>query len=461
VSEQKGFPWVNLWLLVFSVSGIWLVWRTLAGAGFPSLGADVPYLLALPVLLVIGITALYRMPVPFTNEQPDDLEPTLTTLARLYLDAWRTVLRLRWVLILFGVIALVNGLELVTQTVVFLPLKNQESQHGLMRLAMQPKPLIEYIQLWLASDLAFKMQSAPGRFMSALGAGTRSGSGVAAPIAIVLLLPWLGIHLKRMADHPSLGRTARMLRGMLVPIGILALMAASASYLGWKHSIDSMMSHATPNTTGLFTAPVWVWSLFYELVAVPFLTGGLIGSLLRSTGGKLVSGETFVRDAVRYLLPLMGLVLITTVAGTLVSAPIFVVSVRQASRFPEWFGVYNTLITYVFNIARMLLMLVPYAIVTLGLGSLRGLRTGFVDWMSHQRTMIRFAALGISIFVPVQLIQKAATETLGRSTASFAVGLLFAVVNMAIAAWLSVAVWELYRRIGSTPPEVLAQAPGE
>lgn len=453
MSEQKGFPWVILWMLVFSVSGMWLIWRILDGVGFTDLGAEVPYLLALPVLLVIAITALYRIPVPFTNEQPNDPEPTLTTLGRLYLDAWRTVLRLRWLLVLFGAIALVNMLELATQTIVFLPLKNQESQHGLMKLAMQPKPLSDYIQSGLVSDLAFKMQSAPGRFMAALGAGTRSGTGVAAPIAIVLLLPWLGVHLKRMSDHPSLGRTARMLRGMLVPIGILALMAASASYLGWKHTIASIMGHTAPSATALSTAPVWVWSILYELIAVPFLTGGLIGSLARSTGGRLVSGETFVRDAVRYLLPLMGLVLIITVVGTLVSAPALVVSVRHMSRIPEWFGVYNTVITFVLNIARMLLMFVPYAIVTLGLGSLQGLKTGFADWMSHKRTMIRFAALGISIFVPVQLIQKAATETLGQSSASFAVGLLFSIVNMAIAAWLSVAVWELYRRVGSKPVE--------
>lgn len=455
MNDRKAFPWVNLWMLVFSVGGIWLIGGELLQGGFENAGGSIEYWLVLALLVGVGLAALWRMPMPF-SEEAEGPEPTLSMLGRLYLHSWRKLLRMRWLVIIVGGIALIAVAEGVTQSIIFSPMWHSPrfAESPMLQNAGKPGTLSDYVQFRLPDDLEYAVRSSPSRFYPSLGVSWHLA--IIPPLAIFALMIWLYLKLPGLASIPRYSRTVWILRSLLIPVGIVGLVVPVATFLHWASLVRQYTaagSYPPPSPTySLLMAAGWFSGLAYGLLVGPLLMGGFAGSLKRSYGGEQVDADTFVEDAVRYLKPFVGIALILLLATAPLEIPAWRSMIRGGN-VPSWFSLYFTLTGLIAGLAYMFLMFVPYAVVVHDSGSLRAFRIGIRDWVRNVGILVPFVALGVTLVAPVSVVEKALHHMAGHSVWGSVTGLLFAVVGIVISAWLAVSVWELYRRVGSRPPE--------
>ncbi|MCX6377305.1 MAG: hypothetical protein NTU88_14940, partial [Armatimonadetes bacterium] len=338
MNDRKAFPWVNVWMLVFSIGGIWLIGNALLHTHFEGAGDSIEYWLALAVLLGIALAALWRMPMPF-SEETEGPEPTLPTRGRLYLHSWRMLLRMRWLLIFFGAIALVGVADAVADYAIF--------GHRLAREVMRterpplavsgPASLPDYVLTELPLDLARRIPGSPARLFPHLPMRTGQG-GLITPLAVLALMVWLNRRLKRLAGDPRLSGTALLCRIMLIPTAAVAITVPFATCLArmamLAYAVD-LSGHKPPM---LVTTAFWTWSILSSVFIMPFLLGGFTGSLRRSSEDKQVSGDAFVEDAVRYAKPFIGFLLALSVVESIFALPVMLI---RPGRMPAWFLAYN------------------------------------------------------------------------------------------------------------------------
>lgn len=463
-SKLNGFPWVNVWMLVFSIGGIWLIWRTLAGTNFMSPGGSLVYWFALPILVVIGIVGVWRFPLPVPEEEAEHPVPVTSEMGELYLHSLRMIRRQKWIMILIGIIALVAVLEGLVESHFFnrAELKQMIRQNSLFQNAGKPAHLLDYIGFDMSTDLAMQVEKAPIGFYP--GVNVKMG-GILPPVAVLLFILWLNGKLSSIGQDKRLKQTVSVIHWLMIPVGIATLAEPVTQYVSMTKIVNMLIQnhagHSPPQSGILIAVQTWAWYLATTFLISPLIMAGFVGSIKRGANDEPVTGNTFAEDAVKYVRPFVGITLVFVI----ISLPLMIPGWSSLFRgtpitLPPWFTLFNSVTNFVMNLAYMLLMFVPFVVVAQDSGSLRAFGIGAKHWVRNAGNAVAFVALGITLVVPVTLIERALTHMVGSlSVWATPIGLLFRVIDVVIGVWLSVAVWELYRRAGSKPaqPENMAE----
>ena len=448
---MSKFPWLRVWMLVFSIGGIWMTVDALRTIRFSTPGSSLDYWLALPILVVIALTALWKMPMPFAAEPQEDTG--VAPVGRLYLDAWRKLLRTRWLLIIVVAVALIGIADAVTNYVLSIHygVPRFMTTHGAARGGQGLHALVVGL-----GALPHRVADAPGSLFPSPVAGIYE-KGVIPPIAILVLIPWLALRLLKIRSDHQFCRTTGVACLALFAAAVMAVLTPIETQQYWKHMWAELTATTTNSHAPQFSSEIMsrygactmAWSLVTSLFIAPFVIAGFAGSMRRQSEGSPVSGDTFVEDIVRHLKPLAGLYAALWGLNLVLVAPLLIGSATTSGRDPQWFGPYAMLVVFMLSFVRMLLMLVPYAAVSESVGIVEAIGRAADAWRSRTGLLVSFLAVGIAIIVPVWVLRTAvAGMTREYSPGALVAQVIYVSVSAIVSAWFAVAVWELYRRVG-------------
>lgn len=435
--SSKRFAWINIWMMAFSFAAICLVYpRGRQPDWYSAMQAIVP-------LAVVFLIGFFRMPVSFYYGGKTH-RPNLNDMAGLYLDAIRQVFRQKWILWLFGSIL---GIQLVGWfvesriTEPYLASRYADTMSG-GGIPVPQMPFGEWMVTRFGHFLSDSVPAALGRFFPGMGLDlfTIALSIVALMLSISAI--WLLVRLRSRSGDVRSPQISDSLRRLLLP---LALVSAAMALCTPILLVRSLQGYDYGAVTYAFRIGGGM------LVLVPFvaaLIGGFSASMARVMSGQAVTVESFVQDAMDYLMPVAGVLLILALAGAAFFVPELIYLSHLGPTAPKVLQTTNRM----FN---LLVMFAPFAVVIRQTGAWQGIKDGIRDWVAHAGDVISFVALGIT-FISISLtLQDVAADLIPMrySLANMPIG---GVVSMLVTAVMAVAVWEFYWRItrssaGPTP----------
>jgi len=448
VNVWRRFAWVNVWMIGFGTAGLWLV-----------LSEPVPAV----VFAVVVLVGLLRLPVSLFYGWGERGGSNLNDLARLYLDAWKQLWRQRWILWIFGLVALLMILAaLMGEHFAAVLLSDQldelraEWSRGPVG-SVTSMPIGDRLRLMLPGSLASSSMTVVGRFVP--GTGFRLHP-LGTPLFALLLLAsagWLNGRLKSLARESEYAREARFIQTLIVPLAVVSV--ALAVVLPREHWL--MLREMAKDGARPYSVPVLVLSVgglaLLSLVVNGALIGALAGSLRRVAQSDRVTGDTFFRDSVRYFRPIAGVYLFLALVGVIVTIPTLLLTMgATVMRSPSSGSLWMSL-PRIWGLVSLIFMFVVYAPVIRGTGAWGSIRQGLADWFSHIGEVVSFVALGFTFLMVPVVVLDLSERLLGIRmwpspfTAghwlTLAVSGIELLVWALLAAFMAVAVWEFYWRI--------------
>lgn len=437
----KRVPWVNLWMMVFSAAGIAVVAYGFSGTyGIPG-GPMRITIMALVILGTVGLVGFIRLPFTFFYEPGEPGILNLNHLARVYLTAWKGLWRRKWMLRVFGMVAGVDLLAWLIESM----LTRRYLAAGGGQFGMHNATPLKDLPGAMAAELAEITTDALGWFSPRTGLSSGTIGIVVISALLILALPWVYLRLDRLRRQAAYSADARFVQWALISLGIIGvaiLASVPRTYIiGLQSFAQGDHSHWSAAIRASSRAS-YAWMLA-EVGLSAFLIGGLIGSLKREN--ERVTLDSFLETAAHYFKPLAGLyLLLAGVAFAFQLFPFIVTGGTPSNRFMEAYLAVISLMTVI----NLLFLLVPFTIVTGELGAWKGIKRGVREWFSHAGQMISLIALGITFLMPVLLLQEAVSRLLlPFSTVGIAVMPLRVAVILVLTAVMLLAVWGFYRLI--------------
>lgn len=438
---KKG-SWIALWMVAFSVAGVaslirqqgpwdqkyytltWFDWGV-----------------AILALVTIGLIGLLQM-------HPASLCGKKLNLARVF-DAYRnaavSIVRQRWILRLFGIIALLRVLGAACETAVY-------HAAGYGKLAQGMEQMSRPISLSSAIDpVASALHNTLARpsmlFQSCLphtGLSRAAGDRALLCILMLALAAILHSRLRALRAEPEYAVQARLAPLITLPL-LIASIGAVAFSIELIFAITSGRFRQPPaGYMAMSVAITVVTDLFFSVVK-GFIFGGLVGSLARAVRDETTNSDTFFRDAIRYFAPFAVIFLIFNLPDWLLLVVNPAISLRAASLANALL-----LLEKLCMLALPLLMLAPYAAVVDNTGWLEGIRNGVSDWLSHAWDSIVFVAIGFTFCAVARGTDISLANVIRRYYGNWLyvpVLLPAIVINVALAALMTLAIWEFYQQI--------------
>lgn len=440
--STKRFAWINIWMMAFAVAGIWLVWpRPENPERFRAMEAIAP-------LVGVFVIGFFRVPISFYYEAGKDSRPTLDDMARLYLQAWRQLWSQRWLLWVFGAV-----LALILLA-------------AFANMALQPARPTDRMEIPESEDRTNIVFSSPivgpavastdGHFIPSVG-GTGGGSAGVPILALALagFLIYLSAYAKRLMDDPRYSSQAGLIRLLAAPIVLILVAAAVCTPIAWERFLTlcsaSYSGQGQPQSEWMLHVTLGLGAWLVVLLLTAFLVSGVLGSLVRVKRNEAVTLDTFLRDVVRCFSPIAGFYLLLAV----LSLALLLITSNPAGMNSGPAAV-SLAVARVIRWLVVVLMFVPFAIVSHGLGALQGIGRGVRDWFSHGADSLSFVALGITFISIAEILKEIPSRVLYvYSNDHSYIWVLLGYVNAAIltatpiliTAFMIVAVWEFYWRI--------------
>lgn len=370
------FSWINLWMILFSVSGIWLVVRAAGMSHYAQIFPDVIVSLAiLGVVLVVGLVDPFLCK---TRVQEDDSNTALGDAGSIYSTAWR-LFRQRWFLLIYGVVAAIIVVGVTANLVLghhFLPYTAQSDpqsratlHHGAMSLRQ-----MEYM---LLSSVPPMVRSTLSMFFPRIGLSSTGGilQALTAFAVLTLAIP-VGKKLKILSIDQEWAQHAGLLRAAWVVLVVTAL-AATVIGVAVKMFADSMNSAEVRYWVfyTLYHPAELAWVRVQTLVIVPLILGGIIGSLQRTAQAGKVTTETFLKDAARVFKRMAVFFILLWAAGLVLDVPKWILMLRNIRHQQGGLSVRE--------------------------GIMRSLRI----WKDHTWMSVSFIALGVTIMTVFEAVK--------------------------------------------------------
>ncbi|MDO8586814.1 MAG: hypothetical protein Q7T82_07200 [Armatimonadota bacterium] len=443
-----GVPWVSLWMVLFSIGIIYLIFREKSGPIVFAYGsfiesrgalalAILTLLVALPAGAIQVIRHFYQLPFRIAP-------PNLDNLVGIYLEAWKTLWRHRWIPAVFGAVALISAFGALLQTVLIERLASSaapglEGPPG--HSALDFGNLVVYT---LGKAVVKSTGRATGQFFLMVGHEPSIESFLIISVVFVGLALWLGKRIKALRSAPELAAPATLVDNIVLPlaiaflgVAIVALRYSVASYSSFKEG------RSLPDEILWISIVGMILALCYTVVT-SLLVGGIVGSFKRLKQNKPVTGDSFLRDVIRYFNPALRVYTLLWVIGAAMSL-ILLVRMRGNVFGPAWewsFGAWH-----IWSLALPVFMFLPYAYVVHKPGTPGGLRLGIRDWFAHPWQALSFVAVGFTFLMVVYCVSALMAEAIrflpgwAYTATDIIYGLLLGVL---VNSWMAVAVWEFY-----------------
>ncbi len=429
MSGGKKFAWVNIWMIVFAVLGLWLT----------VIGQDRTYTaVTLITLGLIVIVAIWRLPMSLYYQDGDNAL-TLYSLGRVYLNAWNQLCRQKWIWWLFGTLAVANAAgALIEVGMGRAYLKaNPIDTNGIMGLLMNhgTSPL-SYLARVLPWELPGLLTSAPDRFFPQIGYKVNPPACIFIALAVMALIPCIYRRLGIISRDSEYMRPARLLRSMLIPLAVVLCALVVGLAISSSHMYASLASNGL-HPFSRFDRMVWyAWAIIMGLLIQPAFTAGVIGSLDRVQKHQAVDTDTLLKDVLRYFAPMVGVYAVIWIASVVA---VFIPIVKAYM---------------IYRLATVFLMFVPYAVVIHGTGVWKSFHRGVGDLFAHLGDGVSFIALGVTFITPGMILGKMIGKLASMtSIMCYVTSVVAAVINVGLTAFVLVAVWEFYVRITGNSAE--------
>ncbi len=454
--DSKRFAWVNIWMMVFAVVGIWLVWPHHRTFVDPSRGFN--WYGALQVIIPLGIVFLvgfFRMPISLYYEAGRSQRPTMDDVARLYLDALKTVFRQKWILWLFGAMLALTVLAGCINTWLEYIRFRQFSDFTTSGWSPGFPGSVEEWLLVLPKQLSSAVNMAMGRFLPSSGLGEHGIAALLLPVILLALVIWLSRRLRSLPDEPQYV----LMRKALFPVTLVSIVFIAFPLTELIMSIPRAGAEFGPSTAYLVTSMVasGLGIVLRTLFSGAFVAG-LGGSLLRMKRGEPVNIESFQQDVVRYLVPVAGVYLLLAALYLLFflgeGIPGMVVLTRSNFR-AGWPNTVGRIIQDLLDIVKILAMFAPFAVIVRDTGAWQEIKESSRQWFARSGDVISFVALGLSFMGAVLTVGNLswglAASGYPRVFPPMPVEWLRVAIDSAfkvfVSAVMAVAVWEFYWRI--------------
>jgi hypothetical protein len=441
MSWWKRSPWINLWMAGFSIAGIWLIASSIASHSHASLADEI---IGIVIYVIVFSVAFWRLPSPLLP-QPDETQlGGMGEIVDVYVRAWQKLWSEKWILRLFGVIALIGALDSLYGS--WITGHFMASRGGGL-----------YHPLSVGSYLTFLMSTLTNRTINSwsffhLTIGIRQSLGMVAALALVILLT-SSLKLKRraigLASDPQIGRTARRVASAMTPAMIVAVVISIWAGASSIIYIRSLHSSAGPSSHWLMFVPSMLWYLLLNVFVRPLFFGGFLGSLQRSGRQEAVTVDSFLKDGITHLPSLFQyfllLLIIPFVYEIVPSLSFLLRPDGPYIGFPSYAWTFRR----AFDIFTLFLIFVPYVIVMSSCRLLPGMRSGLRLWFRKAGDVVSFLALGTTLVVTLLIVEDVTVHMMFAPLSPFLaiIGSIWAVITAALAAYMAVAVWELYRYI--------------
>jgi hypothetical protein len=439
---KKG-SWMSLWMVAFSVAGIaslirqqgpwdqryyrltWFDWGV-----------------AILALVTIGMIGLLQV---WSPANLDERKLNLVRVSEAYRNAAISIVRQRWILLLFGIVGLVRVVGAACETALYHAAGYGASARGMEQMS-RPFSLSS-----LTDPLAAALHNTLARptilFPSCLPHIGLSRSAGDMSLLCILMLALTAImwpRLRVLQAEPEYEAQARLAPLVTLPITIAAIGAVAFSIEMLYAIMSGRMRQPPAGYMAVNAATMIVTDLFYAVVK-GFLFGGLVGSLVRIARNEATNNNTFFRDAIRYFAPVAVIFLIVSLPDWLRPAVDPTVSLRAASL--------ASIILFLQKLCMLglpLLMLAPYAAVVHNTGWFESIRKGVNDWLSYAWDAVVFVAIGFTFCAVARGADLTLANVLRRDYGNWLyvpVLLPAMVINVGLAALMTLAIWEFYKQI--------------
>lgn len=405
-------------MIVYGVAVLWYLIER--GGSLYDIGKCASALL----IVIVGTVCLLRdVGGPADERTPSALGAALEP----YVLAWRRLWRTKWLLWVFGVVAVIAISSAVAQLLIGRVFFGTQNAH-LSSMFPNELSLLDRLH-YLLPDL---LNGAWGEFVPGLYLSADMPGYVAATaVMVILVLP----NLPRVRREPECAGKVSFLAACM----ILAVLAGIVALLDWLTVLHQASQMNQADRIAAAMGPPRFWTLFVisalvvAMVAVAAFVGAVLGSLARSSRGGQVTRRTLLIDAVRCFQPLAAFYVLYSILMFLPSLPIYL------GRHQSWTpGL------------PVVLLAVPFMFAPLGVAA-HGLGFGGSIWHSLEvwgRTWSRtfsFIAVGTFLFalamLPVRVLPWLAP---GDSPLAIPVSAVATLINVVASALILLAVWEFY-----------------
>lgn|GEM_PF-4799629 len=410
-----------------------LLMVAIGGAGCWALGGHhlVPnwYLYILPILVtLVGAICLFE---DIRYHQDESHPRRMLTILEPFIEGWRMLWREKWILKLFGAIALIN-------------IVSGAADLAFKHAAFYPMPT------WSGSMVeifCYKIMNAlPGAFVKSRMAMMKSGLGNTAidgTLVVIIFLVIAHKHLSALAIEPEYAGRVKLVNAAFALVGVISAAGLVCLFIDWW----SLLIHNSSGTYNMLTANIYsLCAYIIHTIVNAFMMAGLMGLLIRRHRGEEPSTPAFMRDSVSYFAPLAGVYLFI--------AALTYICLLGSHNHRLWPFIFEP-IQFVLSGLMFFSIFSPIAVVVYNLGTLDALKRGTMDWIRHATQVLPFLAVASVIgILPWLLYTLPNLLWLWGSWGSLPMNIVNELVYMIIVAWGCLATWVFYtKKISPSEPE--------
>ncbi len=441
MDKDRWYWWLlNLWMIAVGMGMTWFLCTK-------EFGLDKYGFLVLPVAaLVVGYAR-----TPLTSKRSDGL-PVLNRFGLIYLQAWKTVWHSKWILVVFGLSALVAVVAYLAEyglSLAYHPYAHS-GYYDMTGFRFAGEQLGPYLDRLLKHGISDVHNRIPSLFFPSIWSQLRTTFSIGVfALAILVAILWLRPRLKDLPEDSEYSAALGFIRRIGGPLALACLVTFAAGVILeiWGIRQVEGLNSAIMNLSLVVDL---LFALLAGVTASGFVVAGVVGALSR-TGHDAVTADSFVEDAVRYFRPVAGVYLVLTVAELIVmGVPSYVSLFLYHGTLPNDVSALLLWSFRAWPLVLLALMLAPYAsVIREAKGGWTSVVMSLRDWGRNAWDIISMIAVGYSLLIvpviAVRIIGPISADWVPRGAPMLLIELitwpLFGAVVM-------VAVWEFYRQIG-------------
>ncbi|HEY3298004.1 MAG TPA: hypothetical protein VGK34_05045 [Armatimonadota bacterium] len=452
----------GLFMAAFGITGIWCIHRSrkiFVNISQFSLPDDI---FAYGLLAFVGIVGLWALVL--ASMTAGDPDRNLPGFLQAYADAWRKLVSQKWPLWLVGSLALISVLGALIEYGLSWHYLSEELR---FRFLGENKTLQSHPILAVALGVQRRINSMSWQFIPNVSPSNSGSAQGLAALALLIPLPWASRRLNSIGNQPEYSSAARFVRSLIIPVAVLCIAdAAFGLYLRWYtyahlalqmsgavNTDYSTKIWAVLNLVGYFTT-----LLTMTVVLGGVLTGGLAGSLRRSTNRETVDLNSFLANAVEFFKPLAGLFLLVNIVPFLFTLPSDIAFIRHMNNLPVESAAYLEWFAFVWKLVPILLMFAPFVITDGNASIWKGVSGSVKAWVNCGYNLLSFTALGVMGLTVMPFLKSFISQIIPRLLWAQAVwSVLFSIVTTFAGVFMAVAVWEFYQQIRAHSAESITE----
>jgi hypothetical protein len=454
-------------MIALSVIGVCWAVGQFPHMQFSAWGQCLEIVFGVAIVVIVGLTAILQRPFLFSKTRGEGAL-NLDQVGALFLQSWRRIWTEKWIMWLFGSVAIVRAVGTISQSVLEERYLSSAVSHlpDWLNRSVNGWPLgegfkhggilfgLQLLQSSLASNFSHQLSSILSQFYPSIGLGLRGVTAIIVAAAVVLSTPWVWRGLKRLDVGPEFAGSLHFVRALFFPAVIVsaAILFVEPKYLMYQFlSSARLLSHErgafASMERALYSTASSILLMLLGLITGPALMGGLSGSLRAAEKGVSITAGRFFSQSAAFFKPMAGLFVLALVAELVLSLPNLLLMVRAPHGFV---GVSNYFYVYpvMWSLLSFALMFVPYTIVARGTGVIDSIRRGVRDLLGAGPSVMMFAAVGITVVATTGIAQSLLREIIPQfSVFQYVRSIIYIGVSVLLDAVTAIAVWEFYSRI--------------